>query len=47
MIKNQKRKKQKRQLHLWLTVAGMKHPVMILAVAGFAAAERTGRLVIR
>jgi len=47
MIKNQRRKKQKRQLLLCMTVAGMKHPAMISAVAGFAAAERTGRLVIR
>jgi hypothetical protein len=47
MIKNQKQKKQKRQLLLGMIVAGMKHPAMILAVAGFAAAERTDRLVIK
>jgi hypothetical protein len=47
MIKNQKRKKQKQQLLLGMIVAGMKRSAMTLAVAGFAAAERTDRLVIR
>ena len=47
MIKNQKPKRRKRQLLLCMIVAGMKHPAMILAVAGFAAVERTDRLVIR
>jgi hypothetical protein len=39
VIKNQKRK-QKRQLQLCMIVAGMKHPALIFAVAGFAAADR-------
>jgi hypothetical protein len=47
MRKKQKRKKQKRQFLLGMIVAGKKHPAMILAVAGFAAAERKDRLVIR
>jgi hypothetical protein len=47
MIKDQKRKKQKRQLLLCMIVAGTNHPAMIFAVAGFAAAEHTGRFVIR
>jgi hypothetical protein len=40
MIKNRKRKKQKRPLLLCMIVAGMKRPAMILAAAGFATAVR-------
>jgi len=40
MIKNQKRRRQKPQLLLCMIVAGMMHPAMIFAVAGFAAADR-------
>ena len=40
MVKNQKRKNQKRQLLLCMIVAGMKHPAMILAAVGFATAVR-------
>jgi len=40
MIKNQKRKKQKRQLLLCMIVTGMKHSAMILAAVGFATAVR-------
>jgi len=40
MLKRGRRKKQKQQHLLCMIVAGMMHPAMIFAVAGFAAADR-------